>query len=48
MMPRRNLGKNHLAELPLTSEKMRSPRRSLACAVFFIVGRNAWHGVERS
>ena len=37
-MPRRSLGKNHLTELPLTSERMRSPARSLAYAVFFIIG----------
>jgi hypothetical protein len=38
MMPRRSLGKNHLAELPLTSERMRSPARSLAHAVFINIG----------
>jgi hypothetical protein len=37
-MPERSLGKNHLAELPLTSERMRSPTRSLARAVFVNVG----------
>jgi hypothetical protein len=38
MMPRRSLGKNHPMELPLTSERMRSPVRSLAHAVFFNIG----------
>jgi len=38
MTPRKCLGKNHLVELPLTSKRMRSPARSLAHAVFFIVG----------
>ena len=37
-MPGRSLRKNHLVELPLTSERMRSPARSLAYAVFFIIG----------
>jgi len=41
----RSLGKNHLVELPLTSERMRSLARSLARAVFFIVGEEhmTWH-----
>jgi hypothetical protein len=34
----RSLGKNHLAELPKTSERMRSPARSHARAVFVNVG----------
>ena len=38
MPPGRSLGKNHLAEHPLTSERMRSPTRSLARAVFIKVG----------
>jgi hypothetical protein len=37
-MFKRSLGKNHLTELPLTSERMRSPARSLARAVFVNVG----------
>jgi hypothetical protein len=34
MTPGRSLGKNHIMELPLTSEKMRIPARSLASAIF--------------
>jgi hypothetical protein len=34
----KSLGKNHLAELPLTSERMRSLMRSLAYAIFFNIG----------
>ena len=33
----RRLGKNHIMELPLTSERMRSFVRSLACVVFINV-----------
>jgi hypothetical protein len=44
-MPRRSLGKNHLVELPLTSERMRSPVRSLARTFFVNIGeeRMPWH-----
>jgi predicted RNA-binding protein YlxR (DUF448 family) len=43
-MSGRSLGKNHVVELPLTSERMRSPARSLARIVFVNIGkeRMAW------
>ena len=37
-MSRDDAWKNHLVELPLTFERMRSPVRSLSRAIFFIVG----------
>jgi hypothetical protein len=38
MTTRRSLRKNHLVELPLTSERMMSPTRSLARTIFFFIG----------